>query len=273
MQKVAIVTDGSCDLPKELIEKYDIFIAPFQVIFGSEAYKMYGDFGDLTKDEFYEKLLTEKELPTTSIPSPKSFSDAFESALKHANSVIGIFISKQLSGTYQSAFRVAKEMFEGKDIELIDSKVAASTLGTLVIEAAKLAKEGKSKEVILEVILTRINELIPHGRLICVMDNVEAAYRSGRLGWTKKFLVNTLKIRPITLFEDGAIVPGGKIKGSREVVIEQLKKVAPHVVKNAITDTIFVWHVRYHEAAQILKEEMEKHNKDNKEIIIQEAGP
>ena len=269
LQKVAIVTDGSCDLPKEIIKKYDIHIAPFQVIFGNEAYKMYGDFGDLSKDEFYKKLLNSKELPTTAVPSPKSFHDAFNEALEKAQSVIGIFISEDLSGTYQSALRVAREMFEGQDITIIDSKVAASTLGVLVIEAAKMAKKGKSKAEIVD----KINGLIPHGRLISILDNVEAAYRSGRLGWTKRFLVNTFKIKPITLFENGKIVSGGKLKGSREEVIEKLKEIAPKVIKNSITDTIFVWHVRYPEAAQILKEEMEKHNKDKKEIIIQEAGP
>jgi len=269
MQKVAIITDGSSDLPKSIIEKYNIVIAPFQVIIGEKSYKMYGDYGELTKEEFYQLLKTSKVYPTTAIPTPKAFHRAIEEALKIAESVIGIFISKQLSGTYQSALRVAEQMFPGKDITLIDSKVAASTLGILVIEAAKMAKEGKTKEEIVK----RINELIPHGRLISVMDNVEAAYRSGRLGWVKKFLVSTFKIRPVTLFENGAIVPGGRIKGDREEVIKRMKFVAPQVLKNAITEPIFIWHVEYPEAAQQLKEEMEKYNDQEKEIIIQEAGP
>ena len=65
MNKVAIVTDGSADLPKEIVEKFEIHIAPFQVIFGDEVYQMMGNFGDLTLDEFYGKLATAKEYPTT----------------------------------------------------------------------------------------------------------------------------------------------------------------------------------------------------------------
>ncbi|NHJ49390.1 MAG: DegV family protein [Asgard group archaeon] len=269
MQKVAIVSDGSSDLPKELIEELNITIAPLQVILNGNAYNMYGDSGDLTKDEFYSMLETAKEFPTTSVPTPIAFKNAFNEALKKADSIIGIFISAQLSGTYQSAKRLSDEMFSDKDITLFDSKVAASTLGALVIEAAKMAKEGKTKDEI----LTRLNHLVSQGRLICVMDNVEATYRSGRLGWIKKFLVNTLKIRPIILFENGAIVPGGRLKGSQEDVINRMKKVAPYVIKNAITDTVFIWHVRYPEIAQILKVEMEKYNEEGKSIRIQEAGP
>ncbi|MCF2144177.1 MAG: DegV family protein [Candidatus Heimdallarchaeota archaeon] len=269
MQKVAIVTDGSSDLPKEIVEKYGITIAPFQVIIGDKSYKMYGDYGELSKEEFYNILKTSKVYPTTAIPTPKGFHQAFEAALKIGKAVIGIFISEKLSGTYQSAMRVANQLFTEKDITLIDSKVAASTLGILVMEAAKLAKEGKTKEEILE----RIHTLLPHGRLISVMDNLEAAYRSGRLSWTKKFLVSTFKIRPVTLFENGAIVPGGRIKGEREEVIKRMKFVGPQLLKHSLTNTIFIWHVQYPEAAQQLKEEMEKHNTDGKEIIIQEAGP
>jgi DegV family protein with EDD domain len=269
MQKVAIITDGSSDLPKDLIEELNIIVAPFQVVIDGKIYKMYGDYGDLTKDEFYNLLETAKEFPTTSIPTPNTFKNAFEEATKKGESVIGIFLSSQLSGTYQSAKRITDEMFKEYDIEIIDSKVAGSTLGILVIEAAKMAKNGKSKNEI----LTRVNELIPNGRLISILDNVEAAYRSGRLGWVKKFIVTAFKIRPITLFKNGAIVPGGRFKGTQEDVINRMKKVAPKVIKNAITDTVFVWHVRYPEAAQILKDEMEKYNDKGKTIIIQEAGP
>lgn len=267
MQKVAIVTDGSSDLPKEIVEKYNIHIAPFQVIIGDKAYKMQGNYGDLTPDEFYNLLETSKDFPTTSVPTPKSFVTAYEEAAKEANSIIGIFISKELSGTYQSALRYTS-MVEDLDITLLDSRVAASTLGCLVIEAAKMAKNGASKEDILE----RITNLIPQAKLVSIQDNIDAVYRSGRVGWLKKFMVNAFKIRPIIYFEDGKIVSGGTIRG-REEADAALKQVAPYIVKNAITDTIFVWHVRRPEFAEELKQIMEKTNDQKKEIHVIEAGP
>ncbi|MHA1556123.1 MAG: DegV family protein [Candidatus Heimdallarchaeota archaeon] len=268
MRKVAIVTDGSCDLPKRLIEKYNIFVVPFQVIVGSKVYKMYGDYGTISKDEFYDLVEKGEELPTTSLPAPKAFYDTYISALENAESVIGIILSQNLSSTFHNA-QIMLHMLEGKDVTLVDSKVAASTLGLIVIEAAKLAQANASKEQI----LAHINTLIPQARLVGIMHDVEASYRSGRLSWGKKFLADALQIRPIVVFKEGKIVSGGTILGGREEIIRRMNNLAPFVVKHAITDTIVIWHVRCPDDAQQLKEKMEKVNTKGKELIVQEAGP
>ncbi len=267
MQKVSIVTDGSSDLPKEMVEKYNIHIAPFQVIFGDKAFQMMGNYGDLSPDEFYAKLETAKEFPTTAVPSPKSFNTAFENAFKEAKSVIAIFISSGLSGAYQSSLRIASQ-FEEKDLTIIDSKVATSTLGAIVIEAAKMAKKGSSKKEI----LARLDEIIPQAKLVTVQDNIDAVYRSGRIGWIKKFLVSTLNIKPVLHFSEGKLVPGGTIRG-REAADNAMRKAAKIVIKNTITDVLFVWHVRYEKFANELKAIMEEDNPNNVEIIVIEAGP
>lgn len=267
MRKVAIVTDGSSDLPKELVDKYKIHIAPFKVIFGDKVYHMLGNYGDLTPDEFYDLYDNAKEFPTTAVPSPQAFKEAFEAAAKEADVVIGIFISSELSGTYQSALRVV-DMIDSAEVVCIDSRVAASTLGALVIEAAKMAAAGTSKEEI----IARVNEIIPQAKLVSIQDNVDAVYRSGRLGWTKKFLVNTFKIKPIVLFEDGKIVPGGTIRG-REDADKALKNAAKYIAKKAKTDTVFIWHVRNLEFATELKVIMEQNNPNNLDVHIIEAGP
>jgi DegV family protein with EDD domain len=267
MQRVAIVTDGSSDLPREMVENYNIHIAPFQVVFGETAYQMMGNYGDLSPEEFYNKLATAKEFPTTAIPSPRSFQTAYENALNDAESVIAIFISSELSGTYQSGVRIAST-FENQDVTVIDSKVAASTLGALVIEAAKMAKNGSSKKEI----LNRLDELIPNTKLVTIQDNIDAVYRSGRVGFLKKFLVSTFKIKPILHFENGKIVPGGIIRG-REDADNAMREAAKNIIKNTKTDTLFVWHVRYEKFANELKEIMEKDNPNNVNIIVIEAGP
>ncbi|MEA2071008.1 MAG: DegV family protein, partial [Asgard group archaeon] len=195
MQKVAIVTDGSADLPKDLVMKYDIQIAPFKVIVDGEIYKMQGNYGDLTPQEFYNKLKNSKEYPTTAIPSPKDFDQAFKKGLQIAESVLAIVISEELSGTYQCALKVA-EQFENEDITILDSRVATSTLGVLVVEAAKKAQQDASKEEIID----HLEKLIPKAQLVSVNDNVDAVYRSGRVGWVKKFLVDTFNVKPIIHF-------------------------------------------------------------------------
>ena len=267
MKNVAIVTDGSCDLPKDLIDRYNILIAPFQVIFDTEAYQLYGDSGDITKEEFYSRLEKSKEMPTTAVPKPKAFHDVFKKGLSIAKSVIAIFISKELSGTIQSASKV-KEMLNGADITIIDSKVSASCLGLLVLVAAEMADKGSTKEEIIEY----IEKLIPKTNLVIVMNTMEYLYRGGRIGRAKKFFGQALNIKPILHFKDGVVTPGGTILGRTEV-IKRMKFMAPFVVKNAITNNIFIWHTRDKELAQEFLELMEAHNESKKEIRIQEAGP
>lgn len=268
MQKVAIVTDGSCDLPIELIEKYNIFVVPFQVILNKKVYRLYGDFGTITKDEFYNLVKKNEGLPTTSLPSPKSFVDTFQAAAKTSKTIICITLSEQLSATLHIA-KMALPYVEDLDITLIDSKVAASTLGALVIEAAKMAKARKKKEEIIE----RIEKLIPKARLAGIMDNIEATYRSGRISWGKKFLANTFRIKPIVSFEGGQIISPGSIRGGRNEVIKRMMHLAKIIPFHAETDTIFIWHVRCPKDAQMLRGKMNEYNPMKKDLIIQEAGP
>ncbi|MBN1328354.1 MAG: DegV family protein [Candidatus Heimdallarchaeota archaeon] len=268
MPKIALLTDGSCDLPKELIDKYNIGVIPFRVNFGIESYKTYGDWGTLSKEEFYHKLRTSKEFPTSSIPAPKDIHDGYKEALSKANTVIAIFLSQKFSGLIQSASKIKEEMFQGEDITIVDSRVSTSSLGALVVHTAKMIDQNYSKEEI----LSSLNSLIPQTKLIAILDSVNEVYRSGRVGWSKKFLVLSLQIKPIVNFKDGLIVPGGTIFGRKEV-IKKLKFVAPIIAKKAITDNIFIWHVRNQSIAQEIYDTMEANNVLGKEIRIQEAGP
>ena len=204
MNTIAIITDGSCDLPKEIIDQYQIIVVPFKVVFGDEIYLTYGDWGDLTREELYHKINTEPIFPTTAIPSAADFQKAYKEALTRSKSLICIFLSKNFSGCYQSAIQHAINFSEA-DIVFVDSGVATGTLGLLVLEAAKMAQRGNTKEEILQ----RLEELKPQARLLVILDSVDAVYRSGRVGWSKKFLVSSFKIKPIVNFRDGKIVPGG----------------------------------------------------------------
>ncbi|MBY8994323.1 MAG: DegV family protein [Candidatus Heimdallarchaeota archaeon] len=262
-----MVTDGSCDLPKDLIDKYNISIAPFQVIFDTEAFQLSGDSGDLSNEDFYDRLEKGPDMPTTAVPKPKSFVDAFEATSKIAKSVIAIFLSKELSGTIQSAMRVL-HMVENADITIVDSKVSASCLGLLVLEAAKMAANGASKDEI----ITELDNLIPKTKLVVVVDAMEYLYRGGRVGRAIKFFGQALSIKPILHFEDGVVASGGTIRG-REEVIKRLKYMATLIAKNAITDQIFIWHTRDIEIANELKEIVEQNKAENVLVRTQEAGP
>ncbi|NPE08742.1 MAG: DegV family protein [Asgard group archaeon] len=270
MRKVAIVSDGTADIPKDLIEKYNIHIIPIFVVFETEKFSIYGDYGDISKEEFYERLRTCDELPTTGIASQSYFISAFEAAAKEAKSVIGIFVSEKLSAHFVEAKRIAATL-EDIDITVVDARAAAIPLGLTALEAAIMAHEGKSKEEI----LTRLEEeLIPQNKMVVVLDTLQNLYRSGRIGKIQKFFGQSLKIKPIICYnKDGSVGSRGKIRGDREEVIKRFKFLAPFVVKHAITDNIFIWHSEYKEPAKELLEIMEQHNDKGKKIRIVNAGP
>ncbi|MBC7334124.1 MAG: DegV family protein, partial [Actinobacteria bacterium] len=140
---IAIVTDSTSDIPKELCDKYNITTVPLSVIFGEETFTDNGV--DITVEQFYKKLKTSEKLPTTAQPTPQDFLKTYTELLKDYETIISIHISKKMSGTIDSA-EMAKKELEGKDIVIVDSELVHMPLGFLVLKAAQLAKEGKSKE-------------------------------------------------------------------------------------------------------------------------------
>jgi len=121
MPKIAIVTDSTSDIPKELINRYKISIIPLTVHFGHEEFIDNGK--DLTLEDFYIKLKESDIFPTTSQPSPGDFIELYSRLLKDYDSIISIHISNKLSATVNSAL-LAKKRLAGKDITIIDTLAA-----------------------------------------------------------------------------------------------------------------------------------------------------
>src|SRR3990170_5857943 len=149
MSKITIVTDSTADIPQDLVEKYKIKVVPLYVNFEDKSYL--NDGVDITSKQFYEKLENAKKQVTTSQPTPQDFIKAYSELLKENEAIISIHISKKMSGTFSSAEMARKEL-SNKDIEVIDSELVHMPLGILVIKAAQLSQEGKSKEEILKAI-------------------------------------------------------------------------------------------------------------------------
>lgn len=266
--KIGIITDASCDLPGDIMEKYNIYELPVWVIFGNKKYLVFADGGDISKEEYYMKMRTAEELPTTAIPSPTIYQEIIEKSLKENDQVIGIFISKKLTRIIQNVQLVMKKIERVEDFTLIDSTVAAPSLGLLVIQAAQMAQEQKTKEEIIQ----KIQELIPQTKMLLILDTLENIYRSGRIGTAKKLLGQAFSIKPILHFDDGMIASGGQLR-KREEVVRRMRFVAPILLKHSISDYFFIWHTRYLSIAEEIRDLLEENKKKNIEIRITEAGP
>ncbi|MHA1355579.1 MAG: DegV family protein, partial [Candidatus Heimdallarchaeota archaeon] len=158
MDKPAIVTDGASDLSRDIIKKYDIITIPYRIFFGDEVYKCWHhDNCSISQKEFDLKLqgCSKEDLPRTSLPTLGEYHTAYEEALEKANSFIAIFLSSKMSGALQTALLVRNNGFKERDISVFDSKSVMSGIGIQVLEAAKLANQGFTKQEI----VTKLEEM------------------------------------------------------------------------------------------------------------------
>jgi EDD domain protein, DegV family len=199
MSRIAIVTDSTGDIPQDLIEKYNIKIVPLYINFEEKSFT--DDGVDITLKEFYEKLKDAKVLPKSSQPSPADFVAVYTDVLKDNDSIISIHISKKMSGTIESAEIAKKEL--GKDIEIVDSELVHLPLGVLVVKAAELASQGKSKEEILAFIKELKNKI----SILFIPRTLKYLIMGGRIGRAKGLIASLLEIRPILTVHLGEVSP------------------------------------------------------------------
>ena len=222
--KIKIISDSNADIPKEYVEKYNIEIIPSFIIVDDKTYR---DYYDINADEFCQILKNSNDDTqlSTSQSSIDSFLESFRKWSKDGYKIIFFAISSSGSGTYQTA-NLAKQYVLDEmdaDIEIIDSKTYSIVYGTAVIEAAKMASDGCSKEDILK----RANEIISSGNAFFAVDTLKYLKKGGRIKPAVALIGEILNIKPLLNVEDGLINNIEKIRGSKRVIpriIELLKE-------------------------------------------------
>ncbi|SHH36592.1 EDD domain protein, DegV family [Caloranaerobacter azorensis DSM 13643] len=263
MEKIKIITDSVSDVPLQYIDEYDIEVVPLTINFESESYK---DKVDITVDEFYKKMDENAKLPTTSQITPMEFLNIYEKFKDDYDYLIVITLSSKISGTYQSAI-TAMQLAEMEDkVTVIDSKGITLGQGLIVLEAAKMAKDGKSKDEIVE----RLNELIDKLEYIIVIDSLENLKKLGRISAAKAFLGEKLKIKPVITMRDGYIVQMDKIRGRKKAIKWIIEKIKSDNV-NLENKTIGINHARNEEISLELVNAI-RENFNVGEIIFSEVG-
>jgi len=202
---VKLVTDSVSDLPPEVVKDLEITVIPLHVQFGHTTYK---DRVDLTAEDFYHKLERSSTLPTTSAPSPGFFADVFdELAIKHSQ-ILGVFVSRKLSATYDAAVQGVQLMKRKCRVEIVDSTLGIMGQGLLVMEAAKKAITGAS----LGELVGMISENIPRTHVRVTLDTLKYLARGGRIGKVQSLMGSMLKMNPILGLKDGVASPFARVR-------------------------------------------------------------
>jgi DegV family protein with EDD domain len=201
MDKVAIVTDSTACIPKQLVDQYGIEIVPLHLIFEERDYL---NGVDITTEEFYPMLRQAKRLPTTSAASAGEYLEFFRKVAETANSIVCVTVSSKLSATFKSAEQareLAKETLPNVSIHIIDSRTSAMAQGFIVLAAARAAAEGRNLEEVVKV----AEDLVPRVNLVVMVDTLDYLVKGGRVPKAAGWVGSLLSIKPILEVKDGEV--------------------------------------------------------------------
>ena len=193
---IAIISDTDSSLPTESLEQYGITQVPITIHFGEDVLSA---CSGITDQGLVDRVERDGVVPTTAAPSPGAFSEAYQQAFDGgAQEIICLTVSAGVSATYQSAIS-ATELHPGKKITVFDTENISMGQGFMVLEAARLAREGKSTEEILKAVV----DVRERTHLYAALDTLKFMALGGRVGHLTAEMASVLSIKPILTILDG----------------------------------------------------------------------
>lgn len=213
--KIALLTDSTCDIPQEFLERYDIQVIPLTIVWGEEQFK---DGVDLTAEDFYQRLEEDPTIPTTSQPTPQQMVLAYDEArARGAEEVLIITISSAMSGTHESA-KAAADMVD-IPVTVLDSKSNSMSLGWQVLAAARARERSGSVQDMVAAADHARSTMV----YIITLDTLEYLHKGGRIGGASHFIGNLLNLKPqIRVDHNSGEVVGGRRSRTRKKALEDL---------------------------------------------------
>jgi DegV family protein with EDD domain len=206
----AIVVDSTADFP-EAAERFPNWrMVPLYVRFGAESYR---DYVELGPEDFYARLRTADELPTTSQPTPGDFLAAYEELAEY-DRIYSLQISAKLSGTFESARTAAAEL--GDKVRVVDTETASAAITMLGLGIQRRLERGTTDDEV-DALVARYRR---DARLLFTVDTLEFLAKGGRIGRAAKFAGQMLHIKPILGIEDGEVLPIKRVRGNQKAMQE-----------------------------------------------------
>jgi DegV family protein with EDD domain len=209
-ENTAIVLDSTADFP-DAPERFPNWrVVPLYVRFGADSFRDYVDIGPA---EFYARLRTAEELPTTSQPTPQDFQAAYDE-LDAYERIFAFAVSAKLSGTYESAQRAASET--GDHVRVIDTETASAAIAMLALAVQRRLERGTTDEELDEL----VDRFKRESGLIFTLDTLEYLARGGRIGRAAGWAGQLLNIKPILTLSEGEVLPLKRVRGNRKAIQE-----------------------------------------------------
>ncbi len=260
MSQVKVLTDSLADIPPQVQKDLGITVVPAVVQFGEQVYR---DRVDLFPKEFYRLLTTSTETPTTSQPAIGVFEEVYRKLAQETDQIVAIHTIASLSGIFNSS-RIAAESIQGAHIELIDSHQVTMSLGWLVILAARAARDGLALDQVCAV----VNDAMQRVHILAMLDTLEYAQRSGRLGKGHALVGTLLHVKPLLSIIHGEIVPVENVRTQKRA----LDRLVEIVLGSGPIQELAVVHAEAPDHAKKLQN-MLAETFPKESILMSETGP
>ena len=244
----------------ELAAEWDITVVPCLVHFGRETFR---EGVDLSRAEFYQRLVTAPELPTTAAPGPGVFAAVYRQLAAATEQIISIHLFSTLSGVYNAA-RLGAEGIKGAEITVIDSSTVTMGLGWLAVMAARAARAGQSLNEIVQLVEAAKLRV----RVFALLDTLEYLHRGGRMNRLVAVLGALLNVKPMLTVEGGDVLPLARVRSRRKAVawlaslVEELGPLAE----------LAVLHSRARQTAEAFADRLSAYF-PRQRMVIAEVGP
>ncbi|MBM3130769.1 MAG: DegV family protein [Chloroflexi bacterium] len=215
MAKIKILTDSTCDLPARYFREYAIGVVPINIQFGTESFQ---EGISIDQTTFYNKVDALGIIPQTSQPAPAQFIAAYRAAAQQGyDTIISLHVTGKLSGTMNSATLAAQEVANEIRVLPYDSLAGSAALGFLCVDAAEMARAGKSADDI----VAALDQKRARVRLYLTLATLKYAQMSGRISHLQGFIASLLNVKPIIALQEGMLLPSGRVR-SRQAALDHL---------------------------------------------------
>jgi DegV family protein with EDD domain len=255
--------DSTANLPPEMLAANGIETIPLNLIWSGESYR---DGIDITVDEFYDRLASSSELPTTSQPSVGDFHELYTRVAETADSIVCVTLSSGISGTYASAVGAA-DLMEEYPIEVIDSRSVSVGHGFITLAAAHAAQAGAD----LQTAAQAARDLIPAVDVYFAVDTLEYLHRGGRIGGASWLIGSALSIKPVLQIADGLIDSMARVR-TKKKALGYLADLAVEQYGGKNNIHLAVVHAVAPDEARLLGEELQR-RLNPVELIYGELSP
>lgn len=263
-EKIAILVDSGSDVPKKLVEKYGMYVAPLKIVYKDREYV---DGIEISTTEVLNRL--EEEIPTTSLPTGRTIQDLFSQIKADGyEKVLSVTLSSGLSGTYNSIRLLAEQQNE-LDIFVLDTKNISIASGFNAIQAAEYIQDGMEWEELKQVVSEKINQ----SKVYFTVASLKYLEAGGRIGRVASLLGSRLNIRPvISCNDEGIYYSVTKVRGQQRSIEKAIDLAVKHVGSSQDYN-IGVVHAGVQEEADQIRDHLAEKLPDYQILVEGEISP